>query len=66
MKNLFVCVYVPLASVRPALRYAQPPIQCVPRVLSPGVKRGRDVKLITHRNLVPRSKMSRSYTSPPP
>jgi hypothetical protein len=29
----------------------------------PGVKGGRSVKLITHRYLVPRSRMNRSYTS---
>jgi hypothetical protein len=31
----------------------------------PGVKRGRSVTLTTHLHLVPRSRMSRSYTSPP-
>jgi hypothetical protein len=37
----------PLASVsRPALRPTQPPIQCVPEVLSPGVKRGRGMNLV--------------------
>jgi hypothetical protein len=36
-------------------------------VLSPGLKRGRDVTLTTHPpHLVPRSRMSRSYTSCPP
>jgi hypothetical protein len=34
-------------------------------VLSPGVKRGRGVTLTSHPHLVPRSKMSRSYISPP-
>jgi hypothetical protein len=38
---------------RPALRPTQPPIQRVPGVVSPRVKR-----------LVPRSKISRNYTSP--
>jgi hypothetical protein len=38
-------------------------VQWVPRVLSPGVKRGRAVKLITHPRLVPRPWLSRSYTS---
>jgi hypothetical protein len=33
---------------------------------SPGVKRGRGVTLTTHPYLVPRSLMSRSYTSSPP
>jgi hypothetical protein len=35
-------------------------------VLSPGVKRGRGVMMTTHPHLVPRSWMSRSYTSSPP
>jgi hypothetical protein len=34
--------------------------------LSPGVKRGRGVKLVTHTHLVSWSGMSRSYTSSPP
>jgi hypothetical protein len=49
-----------------ALRPTQPPVQWVPGVLSPGVKRGRVVMLTTHPHLVPRSIMSRSYTSSPP
>jgi hypothetical protein len=57
----------PLASVsRPTLRPTQPPVQWVPRVVSPGVKRGRGVTLTTHHHLVPRSRMSRSYTPLPP
>jgi hypothetical protein len=57
----------PLSSVsRPALGPTQPPVQWVPGVLSPGVKRGRGVMLTTHPYLVPRSRMSRSYTSSPP
>jgi hypothetical protein len=32
----------------------------------PGAKRGRGVTLTTHPYLVPRSRMSRSYTSSPP
>jgi hypothetical protein len=32
----------------------------------PGSKRGQGVTLITHPHLVPRSRMSRSYTSSPP
>jgi hypothetical protein len=43
--------------------WAQPPIPCVPVALSPGLKRGRGVTLITYPHLVPRSRMSRSYTS---
>jgi hypothetical protein len=57
----------PLTSVsRPALGPTQPPVQWVPGVLSPGLKRGRGVTLTTHPHLVPRSKMRRSYTSSPP
>jgi hypothetical protein len=51
---------------RLALGPTQPPVQWVPRVLSPGLKRGRGVTLTTHPHLVPRSRMSRSYTSSPP
>jgi hypothetical protein len=36
------------------------------RVLSLGLKRGRVVTLTTHPHLVPKSRMSRSYNSPPP
>jgi hypothetical protein len=43
----------------------QPPVQWVPGVLSPGVKRDRSVTLTTHPHLMPRSRMSRSYTSLP-
>jgi hypothetical protein len=54
----------PLASVsRPALGSMQPPVQWLPGVLSPGLKRGQGVTLTTHFHLVPRSRMSRSYTS---
>jgi hypothetical protein len=57
----------PLTSVsRPALGPTQPPVQWVPGVLSPGVKRCRGVMLTTHPYLVLRSWMSRSYTSSPP
>jgi hypothetical protein len=35
-------------------------------VLSPGIKRGWGVTLTTHPHLVPRLRMSRSYTSSPP
>jgi hypothetical protein len=50
----------PLASVsRPTLG---PPVQLVPGVLSPELKNGRGVTLTTHPHLVPRSRMSRSYT----
>jgi hypothetical protein len=50
---------------RPVLGPTQPPIQWVPGVLSPGVKRGRGVMLTIHPHLVPRLRMSRSYTSSP-
>jgi hypothetical protein len=55
-----------LSASRPTLGPTQPPIQWVPGVLSPGVKRGRGMTLTTHPHLVPRSRMSRSYTSSPP
>jgi hypothetical protein len=42
-----LCVYT--------LGPTQPPVQWVPGVLSPGVKRGRGVTLTIHPHLVPRS-----------
>jgi hypothetical protein len=51
---------------RPALGPTQPPIQQVPGILSPGVKRGRGVLLTTNPHIVPRSRISISYTSSPP
>jgi hypothetical protein len=60
-------LFFPLTSVsRPALGPTQPPVQWVPGVNSPGLKRGRGVTLTTHPHLVPRTRMSRSYTSSPP
>jgi hypothetical protein len=57
----------PLASVsRPALGPTQLPFQWVPGVLSPAVKRGRDLTLTTYPHLVPRSCRSRRYISSPP
>jgi hypothetical protein len=57
----------PLASAsRPALGPTQSPVQWVPGVFSPGVKRGRGVMLTTHPHLVLRLRMSRSYTSSHP
>jgi hypothetical protein len=57
----------PLSFVsRPALRPIQPPVQWVPGGPFPGVKRSRGVTPTTHPHLVPRSIMSRSYTSSPP
>jgi hypothetical protein len=60
-ERIFLVAFVP----RPALRPTQLPVQWVPGVLSPEVKRGRGVTLTTHPHLVPRSIMSRSYTSSP-
>jgi hypothetical protein len=58
--------FFPIASVsRLALEPTQPPVQWIPEVLSPGLKGGRGVTLTTHPHLVPRSSMSRSYTSSP-
>jgi hypothetical protein len=51
---------------RPALGPTQPPVQWVPGVLSPGIKRGRGVMLTTHPHLVPGWRISRGYTSSPP
>jgi hypothetical protein len=45
--------------------FVQPPVQFVPGILSPGVKRDQGVTVTTH-HLVPRSCMSRSYASSPP
>jgi hypothetical protein len=56
--------FFPLASVsRPALGPTQPPVQWVTGVLSLGLKRGRGVTMTAYPHLVPRSIMSRSYTS---
>jgi hypothetical protein len=43
----------------------QPPVQWVPEVLSPGIKRDQGVTLTTHPHLVPSSWMSWRYTSSP-
>jgi hypothetical protein len=59
-------IFLPAPASRLALGPTQPPIQWVPGVLYPGVKCGRGVMLTTHPHLVPRLRMSRSYTSPPP
>jgi hypothetical protein len=50
---------------RLALGPTQPPVQWMPEVLFPGVKRGRGVMLTTHPHLVPRLRMSRSSPLPP-
>jgi hypothetical protein len=59
-------IFLLAPAFRLALGPTQPPIQWVPVVLSPGVKRGRGVTLTTHPHLVLRLRMSRSYTSSPP
>jgi hypothetical protein len=62
-------IFLLVSVSRPALGSTQPPvqwIQWVPEVLSPGIKRGRGVMLTTNPHLVPRLRMSRSYTSSPP
>jgi hypothetical protein len=58
-------IFLLASGSRPALGRTQTPVQWVPGVLSPGVKRGRGVTLTTHPHLVPRLRMSRSYTSSP-
>jgi hypothetical protein len=55
-------IFLLASASRPALGSAQPP----EGVLSPGVKRGRGVMLTIHPHLVPRLRMSRSYTSSHP
>jgi hypothetical protein len=59
-------IFLVASASRLALEPTQPPVQWVPGVLSPGVKRGRGVMLTTHTHLVPRLRMSRIYTSFPP
>jgi hypothetical protein len=59
-------IFLLASASKSALGPTQPPVQWVPGVLSPGLKRGRGVTLITHPHLVPRLSMSRSYTSSPP
>jgi hypothetical protein len=61
-RRIFPLVFVS----RPALGSTQPPVQWVPGVLSPGVKHSRSVMLTTHPHLVPKLRMSRSYTSSHP
>jgi hypothetical protein len=51
---------------RPALGPTQPPTNGYRGFFPRGVKRGRGVTLTTHPHLVPRLRMSRSYTSSPP
>jgi hypothetical protein len=58
-------IFLLAAASRPALGPSQPPVQWIPGVLSPGVKRpGRDADHSPH--LVPRLSRNRSYTSSPP
>jgi hypothetical protein len=47
------------------VRPTQPPIQWVPGVLFPWLKRGRGVTLTTHTHVVQRSRNSRSYIFSP-
>jgi hypothetical protein len=54
-----------IAAVTQPLGPTQSPVQWVPGVLSSGVKRGRGVTVTTHPHLLQKSRMSRSYTSPP-
>jgi hypothetical protein len=51
---------------RAALRPTQSPVKMGTWGTFPGAKPGRIVTLTTHPHLVPRSRMSRSYTSFPP
>jgi hypothetical protein len=60
-QRIFLLSYVS----RPAPGPTQAPLQWVPGVLSPGIKRGRGVMLTTQPYLVPRLGMSRSYTPVP-
>jgi hypothetical protein len=50
-QSIFPVDYVSTLALGPT----QPPVQWVPGVLSPGVKRGRGVTLTTHLHLAPRS-----------
>jgi hypothetical protein len=61
-QRIFLLVPASISALGPT----QPPIQWVPGVLSPGVKRGRGVMLTTHPHIVPRFIMSRCCTSFPP
>jgi hypothetical protein len=56
-------IFFSASASRPARGPTQPPMQWVPWVLSVRAKRGRGVMLTTHPHLVPKSRMSRSYTS---
>jgi hypothetical protein len=58
-------IFLLASASKPALGPTQPPVQWVPGVLSPGVKRGRGVTLTTRPHLVPTLRMSRSTSSPP-
>jgi hypothetical protein len=55
-----------LTIMQPAIGSTQPPIQYVPGVLSPGVKSGRVVMLITHPLLVQRLRKRGAIPPLPP
>jgi hypothetical protein len=59
-------IFLVASASRPALGPTKPPVQWVPGVVSPGVKRGRGVMLTTHPHLVPRLRMiwSCTYSAP--
>jgi hypothetical protein len=56
----------PVASVQTGSGVHRASCKWVREVLSPGLNRGRGVTMTTQPHLVPRSRMSRSYTSSPP
>jgi hypothetical protein len=59
-------IFPPASVPRPALGPSQSPVQWIPGLVSPELKRCRCVNLTTHLHLVPRSWMSRRYTASPP
>jgi hypothetical protein len=59
-------IFTKASMSRSAVGSTQPPVQWVLRVLSLALKCGRGVKLTSHYHLVPRSLMSRTYTSSSP
>jgi hypothetical protein len=59
-------IFILVSASNPALGPTQSPVQWVPGILSPGVKRGRGVMLTIYPHPVSWLRMSRSYTSSPP